>query len=50
MINKPISTNHILQSVRYEIRGELAARAGELFWLMPYPQATARRCLDKVSD
>ena len=30
MHNKPITTNHILDSVRYEIRGELAARAMEL--------------------
>lgn len=30
MIKKGIPTNHILESVRYEIRGELAARANEL--------------------
>ena len=30
MLNKPIKTNIILEGVRYEIRGELAARAGAL--------------------
>ncbi len=30
MIKQPIKTNSILEGVRYEIRGELAARAGEL--------------------
>jgi len=30
MLNKPVQTNHILEGVRYEIRGELAARAVEL--------------------
>jgi alanine-synthesizing transaminase len=30
MPKTPIQTNHILEGVRYEIRGELAARAGEL--------------------
>ena len=30
MLKKPIKTNDILEGVRYEIRGELAARAGAL--------------------
>ena len=30
MLKKPINTNDILEGVRYEIRGELAARAGAL--------------------
>ena len=30
MLKTPIKTNDILQGVRYEIRGELAARAVEL--------------------
>ena len=27
MLKTPVQTNHILEGVRYEIRGELAARA-----------------------
>lgn len=30
MLKKPVNTNKILEGVRYEIRGELAARANEL--------------------
>jgi alanine-synthesizing transaminase len=30
MVKKPVATNRILEGVRYEIRGELAARANEM--------------------